>query len=422
MNRGFKYYFRQGIKASGKTMVKNKNYIKYFLYGLAEIFGRMLILPGLIFDLANVRLAKLVRDEHQITISDTFKSGSKAKSLWTLFLVYIMMGILYVAGAAMILIATVIFAVIGAAIGYMFGQNVIAILAILFALPGIVVLIVYSIIAPFYISPATYVIDTHENDSMSVVLKKCFAAMRKTGKWITFSNYLIPALIKTAYIVVYAVLGGGFLALSFALGKIEVLSKVVYLVALIIILIGIAGYIFGAPIFSLTTKVANYGLYEDLVENPEDKRINGLYVKKFEKRYVPVKSLESSLTLLFDETEEENIMLEDELKKSKTEQHVEDTNNTVLEDNEDETEELDVDNNVEASTDEIPSVEEVKEEIKTEEVKEEVKTEEPAVAEEVLEEQTTSNEVVEEQEVLNNEEEKTEDEETSSVEKNTEEV
>ena len=422
MNRGFKYYFRQGIKASGKTMVKNKNYIKYFLYGLAEIFGRMLILPGLIFDLANVRLAKLVRDENQIIISDTFKSGSKAKSLWTLFLVYIMMGILYVAGAAMILIATVIFAVIGAAIGYMFGQDVIAILAILFALPGIVVLIVYSIIAPFYISPATYVIDTHENDSMSVVLKKCFAAMRKTGKWITFSNYLIPALIKTAYIVVYAVLGGGFLALSFALGKIEILSKVVYLVALIIILIGIAGYIFGAPIFSLTTKVANYGLYEDLVENPEDKRINGLYVKKFEKRYVPVKSLESSLTLLFDETEEENIMLEDELKKSKTEQHVEDTNNTVLEDNEDETEELDVDNNVEASTDEMHSVEEVKEEIKTEEVKEEVKTEEPAVAEEVLEEQTTSNEVVEEQEVLNNEEEKTEDEETSEVEKNAEEV
>jgi hypothetical protein len=125
-----------------------------------------------------------------------------------------------VAGAAMILIATVIFAVIGAAIGYMFGQDVIAILAILFALPGIVVLIVYSIIAPFYISPATYVIDTHENDSMSVVLKKCFAAMRKTGKWITFSNYLIPALIKTAYIVVYAVLGGGFSALSFSLGKI----------------------------------------------------------------------------------------------------------------------------------------------------------------------------------------------------------
>lgn len=413
MNRGFKYYFRQGIKASGKTMVKNKNYIKYFLYGLAEIFGRMLILPGLIFDLANVRLAKLVRDEHQITISDTFKSGSKAKSLWTLFLVYIMMGILYVAGAAMILIATVIFAVIGAAIGYMFGQDVIAILAILFALPGIVVLIVYSIIAPFYISPATYVIDTHENDSMSVVLKKCFAAMRKTGKWITFSNYLIPALIKTAYIVVYAVLGGGFLALSFALGKIEVLSKVVYLVALIIILIGIAGYIFGAPIFSLTTKVANYGLYEDLVENPEDKRINGLYVKKFEKRYVPVKSLESSLTLLFDETEEENIMLEDELKKSKTEQHVEDTNNTVLEDNEDEAEELKVDNNVEASTDETPSAEEEKEE---------VKVEEPVVAEEVKEEQTTSNEVVEEQEVLNNEEEKTEDEETSSVEKNAEEV
>ena len=44
-------------------LVKNKNYIKYFLYGLAEIFGRMLILPGLIFDLANVRLAKLVREK-----------------------------------------------------------------------------------------------------------------------------------------------------------------------------------------------------------------------------------------------------------------------------------------------------------------------------------------------------------------------
>ena len=387
MNRGFKYYFRQGIKASGKTMVKNKNYIKYFLYGLAEIFGRMLILPGLIFDLANVRLAKLVRDENQITISDTFKSGSKAKSLWTLFLVYIMMGILFVAGAAMILIATVIFAVIGAAIGYMFGQNIMIILAILFALPGIVVLIVYSIIAPFYISPATYVIDTHENDSMSVVLKKCFAAMRKTGKWITFSNYLISALIKTAYIVVYAVLGGGFLALSISLGKIEVLSKVVYLVALIIILIGIAGYIFGAPIFSLTTKVANYGLYEDLVENPEDKRINGLYVKKFEKRFVPVKSLESSLTLLFDETEEENIMLEDELKKSKAEQHVEDTNNTDLEENNDNTEELDVDNNVEASTDETPSVEETNEEVPVaEEVQDEVTVEEQAVNEEVQEE------------------------------------
>ena len=422
MNRGFKYYFRKGIKASGKTMVKNKNYIKYFLYGIAEIIGRMLILPGLIFDLANVRLAKLVRDEQNITISDTFKSGSKAKSLWTLVLVYLMMGILFVTGATFIVILTAICALIGAAFGVAFGEDVIAIMAILFAVPGVIVLIVYSIIAPFYMTPATYIIDSDENATMATVLKKCFKAMRKTGKRTTFHNYLMPALIKVAYIIVYGVITGIFFALTMLLKEMEVISKVCYLVTLIVFLIAVAGYIFGAPILSLTTKVANYSLCEDLVENPEgNKKVNGLYVKKFEKRYVPVKSLESSLTLLFDETEDENIILKENLKQAKSEPNVEDTNNTDLENNNDVEEASDVENNVEATTEEAPveETQSVTEKVQEEPV-EEIQTEEAEpVAEEVqVEETQPATEEVQEEPVA----EEVKVEEESAIEEKAEEI
>ena len=46
-----------------------------------------------------------------------------------------------------------------------------------------------------------------------------------------------------------------------------------------VLLIAVAGYIFGAPILDLASKVALYSLCEDLVENPNS--LKSLYFKEY---------------------------------------------------------------------------------------------------------------------------------------------
>ena len=121
MNRGFIIYFKEALSASFKTIVKNKGHFKFYLYFFLELLARVLIVPGVLFDVANARFAKTVKNEKQVKILDSFKNASKGKAILDALVASMLKGLIFLAGVLVIALFTAVLFLLGFSIGYLTG-------------------------------------------------------------------------------------------------------------------------------------------------------------------------------------------------------------------------------------------------------------------------------------------------------------
>ena len=84
MNRGFKFYFKEGLKALKGFLTKKTNILSYYLCYYVVTLTKMLPFLAPLGELANVRMVRMIRDEHKISITNAYVGSSKPKNYWTL--------------------------------------------------------------------------------------------------------------------------------------------------------------------------------------------------------------------------------------------------------------------------------------------------------------------------------------------------
>ncbi|MCH5143061.1 MAG: hypothetical protein J1G07_05095 [Clostridiales bacterium] len=315
MNRGFAFYFKNAIKSSASTIWKNKNILQVWAYFLAELAARLTIIFSAIFDLANIRQAKVVRENGKTDIPETMKVATKGKPLGTMVLTIITEAFIFLGGALIIAVATVIL--------YFIGFIVSELVAVpwytpwLFCIPGGLVLLAYAVVMILILSPTPYLIETNPDLSVAETIKICFDTMKSKGKTTAFLNFFIPTLLEAG---VLGICGGAlyflwlFVPLKFKLlacaGGIIVSAVLIFLTI---------------PMFDLAKKLAQRELFEDIVSDPTNagKRTAGINIKacngmKFEKS-----EIKGSLVALFDDTQSDSIPAPDSPARKKLKEKAE---------------------------------------------------------------------------------------------------
>lgn len=301
MNRGFRTYYKEGIHSAFLTLKKKENFIKYYLHLFMNLFGRILFaLLSPAFDLSNVRLAKMVRMHKKIEVSSTFESTNKAKTFWTTFISSMLIALMFLAGTIMILVVEAFIVLLGLFLTN-YDYNVGMYFIIFLSIPVVIGLIIYFILFPLYFAPLVYVVDSVEDVGASVAVVKSIEAMKHNGKKTFFAINFVTALINLVYL--------GFAAMFVTL----LFSNSEMIVAIIGMIIFVAGYIIFAPVINLGSQVACVSLFEDIVFDKynENKVAKGVYVKSSKTVKATVENYQDKLVRMFDDVEEVDLSLLD---------------------------------------------------------------------------------------------------------------
>lgn len=298
MNRGFIIYFKEALSASFKTIVKNKGHLKFYLYFFLELLARVLIVPGVLFDVANARFAKTVKNEKQVKILDSFKNASKGKAILDALVASTLKGLIFLAGVLVIALFTAVLFLLGFSIGYLTGDiNKVFLFGIYFCIPGALVLIGYLLLFPFFYSAYGYIIDTDKSTSGGEALSKSFETFRRKGKLTLLLNNLVPLLAV-------AVFGGLVFLLYILLLNVHAANMTAFTAFLVmfILFVGACVLVFFLPIVITTAKVANVLLYEDIVGDiiNESKTVVGVKVKKYKVNKIDKDDVNAALVEMFD--------------------------------------------------------------------------------------------------------------------------
>lgn len=261
MHRGFSFYYGEGLKASGRTIYKNKCFFRYILYFLAEFFGRILIIFNVHFNLAAVRQGYIVRKCNLLNFSSSFKDTGRRASVWTYLLALCLEGLIVIAGLVALSAVTAAFGAIGYGVSELIKFDKPEYFVFLFAAPGVPLCALYLLVICLIFSPTAYIIANNEGISAGEVIASCFRSMLTSGKITVFLTYFVSNLIKLLYISAAGV-GGYFL-----------FNKVVpsdLFVPLIIVwcILSFAIYLTFAPVLTLTNRVVKEHLFEDVVLDP----------------------------------------------------------------------------------------------------------------------------------------------------------
>ena len=304
MNRGFKTYYKEGIKSAALTLKKKENFIKYYVHAFMNFIGRILFFVlAPIFDLSNVRLAKMVRRDKTIDISNTFKGSDNPKSIWTAIVSSVLSVLMFIGGLFVFIVVEAIVVLIGLLFMYIsnYNTNVATVITIILSVPVVIGLIIYMIVFPLYFSPMTYVIDTIDGVGSSVAISKSIEAMRRSGKKTVFGIYFVTGLINFGYLLITSLLVYIFISHSTAL---IVIGIIIAIVALIV-------YLRFAPVICLGAQVGYVSLCEDLVVDKynENKVAKGVYVKSTKAMKNTVEDYQGKLIKMFDSVEDVDISL-----------------------------------------------------------------------------------------------------------------
>ena len=298
MNRGFIIYFKEALSASFKTIVKNKGHFKFYLYFFLELLARVLIVPGVLFDVANARFAKTVKNEKQVKILDSFKNASKGKAILDALVASMLKGLIFLAGVLVIALFTAVLFLLGFSIGYLTGDiNKVFLFGIYFCIPGALVLIGYLLLFPFFYSAYGYIIDTDKSTSGGEALSKSFETFKRKGKLTLLLNNLVPLLAVAA-------VGGLIFLLYILLLNVHAANMTAFTAFLVmfILFVGACVLVFFLPIVITTAKVANVLLYEDIVGDiiNESKTVVGVKVKKYKVNKIDKDDVNAALVEMFD--------------------------------------------------------------------------------------------------------------------------
>lgn len=303
MNRGFGFYFGNAMKSSAKTIWKRGNIFRFFVYFIMEFLARITVIFSAIFDVANVRQAKIAQKSNELDIPQSFKIACRKGSLRTMIMCIIVEALIFIAGMLLICVASGILGALGFMISC-FVDSVDPVLLIgIFLAPGGLAMLVYFIIMPLMFLPTPYIIDTNPDIGTADVISICFDTMKSKGKFTYFLNFFIPALVEGAIISVGVC--------SVILIDIFLYEDVFLAVPLTVIvsLVTFIAFALVAPMFCLARRIANKSLFEDIVTDPVNAsyRTNGVNIKRCKGVKFDPAAIENELTALFDETYEDSI-------------------------------------------------------------------------------------------------------------------
>ena len=304
MNRGFETYFSGGIKASVKTMYKNKGILLVWLYTILSIIGRMTIVLAPLFALADVRQAKLVHAENRAHVAQHFHVACRANSLWTYYGAIFLEILIWLAGLLLMGIATGLLAVIGLLVSSTTPDFPPEYMVIIFCAPGAIAVLVYSVIFIILCAPTAYIVESNPGISAAATVSAAFKSMKQCGKWTCVLCAAIPTLIILA---IFGLCVGSMVLADSQLYLTEERNIVTGVLLIVTILITMATY----PIFDITKKVALKSLFEDICLDPVNasKHTSGVNIQKCKGVLFEPETIEENMSVLFDETEEDSIPL-----------------------------------------------------------------------------------------------------------------
>ena len=152
-------------------MYKTKgNFIRYYIFLFSALLGNI-FLPSF-YQLANVRMAKNLRQSNQISVSKLFKSGDNHKSLYTMILSFLLYLFIFLGGVLAISSAGGLLLLLASAISFLIFDDFVLIVYIIFLAPVGIGLIIFIVEYFLSLSPRAYIVDTVDNVGASDVLNK----------------------------------------------------------------------------------------------------------------------------------------------------------------------------------------------------------------------------------------------------------
>lgn len=310
MYRGFSYYYGEGLKASGRTIYKNKCFFRYILYFIAEFFGRLFIIFNAHFDLAAVRQGYVIRKCGILNFSSSFKDTGKRASVWTYILALCLEVLIVIAGLAVIGALTAILGAIGYGIGELVNFEKTEYFIFLFAVPGLPLCALYLLVISLIFSPTAYIIANNQGISAGEVIGSCFRSMLTRGKITVFMTYFVSNLLKLLYL---SAMGAG----GYFLFELVVPSTLFVPLLIVYSLVAFAIYLTFAPILTLTNRVVKEHLFEDIVLDPVTAvRLNEKVNLKSCDGKALTEVTANTLASLFEYTDDPYRILENDEKKS----------------------------------------------------------------------------------------------------------
>ena len=326
MNRGYKFYYRNALRQSGKAIIVNKGHLKYYIYLLIEMLARLSLIFSPLISLSNIALAKEIKNNGKVNPFKALSSSNTFKSFWAIVLAEILKFLMFLAGLIIFALLTAALGAIGLAIASLSNSIQPAACAILFALPGMIATVVYCIVYPIFFSPVTYIIETNPDLGYGKAMEICYKAMKEKGFFTYLAILLWPTLLNVAFAIVNIAIGAG---LIFIFQQ----SKEFIFFAIIITMIVASALVYFLPILDLTTRTAHVWLLDDIIDLQEKEVVQstrGIYVKDFKSDKVGIENIKNNLIRLFDNTSDlDNQIGEDnqnqESEENITEQDVENT-------------------------------------------------------------------------------------------------
>lgn len=189
MNRGYTAYLKESKAAVKQAFEGKGSYIKYYVWLIMLLLGKLFILPGPAMDLSVVKQSKNVLENKKITIFNSFENTFKSKSFWSLFSSRMLYAFFLIGGLVVIcLLAVLYFSFCYWALFSLQLESSVYLLIVLI-IPVCVILICYIISVVFRASPMAYVAYTDNETQPSSILAKSFKSMNQ-GKFIIFLNVL----------------------------------------------------------------------------------------------------------------------------------------------------------------------------------------------------------------------------------------
>ena len=308
MNKGFKFYYKDGLRKARKAFKKKKNLGKYYAYLLSSLIGRIvlfLFMPA--FGLSDYRLARMVRDGENITLSKVYDVMDRPKNFWTCILAGLNTILIFLGGLLIILIPTGALGAIGYLIAYILANpNYQFLLPAAFMVPGALVTLVYLFIFPFYISPLIYIISNVDGVNSTDALKNSFKAM-KEGKGTLFGLFFVHFIMLLLLTALIGGIGFGLVYyLPVMLYNANIINdRLLFIVrgagAIVTVLLLFFVYFRILPVRLVGLRIARMGLYDDILVK-YDSALEAIYVKGVKVEKTSLKNYKDNLIRLFDET------------------------------------------------------------------------------------------------------------------------
>ena len=307
MNKGFKFYYKDGLRKARKEFKKKKNFGKFYAYLFSSLIGRLILflfMPA--FSLSDYKLTMMVKDGEDISLSKTYEAMDNPKTFWTCILAGLNTALVFLGGLLLILFPTAILFGIGYLIAYIISNpNLALVLPIALASPGALALVIYLIIFPFYIAPLYYIISKVNGVNATDAMKNSFKAM-KEGKGTLFLLALVHGLVLSlllAFVGVIAYVGIMFLPQYLAQASIIPANRIVMVrgIGALLSLVPLVLLIRFLPVRICALGVANIELFDDILVRYNDS-LQGIYYKGVKVEKVSYKNYKENIVKLFEET------------------------------------------------------------------------------------------------------------------------